>query len=120
MSIPKYGKVYRLTGASGTPCVANGNTWEESIVHDYDDDYDDDLHLNGGRCTDRACTHCRTCTRCKRDALPGATTCTRCTRSGLVRTLRKVATPSLSARERNGSIRANVRVYMKNVHGVRC
>lgn len=29
---PEYGKVYALTGATGTPCIANGNTWAESVV----------------------------------------------------------------------------------------
>ena len=30
--VPEYGKQYRLTGGTGTPCVANGNTWAESEV----------------------------------------------------------------------------------------
>lgn len=29
---PEYGKVYALTGATGTKCIANGNTWAESVV----------------------------------------------------------------------------------------
>ena len=29
---PEQGKQYRLTGATGTPCIANGNSWEESKV----------------------------------------------------------------------------------------
>lgn len=29
---PEYGKQYALTGATGTPCIANGNTWAESVV----------------------------------------------------------------------------------------
>ena len=31
---PEEGKVYSLTGAKGTPCIANGNTWKESEVKD--------------------------------------------------------------------------------------
>ena len=31
---PKDGKVYSLTGAKGTACIANGNTWKESEVKD--------------------------------------------------------------------------------------
>ena len=31
---PEEGKVYALTGAKGTPCIANGNTWKESEVKD--------------------------------------------------------------------------------------
>ena len=31
---PEDGKVYSLTGAKGTPCIANGNTWKESEVKD--------------------------------------------------------------------------------------
>ena len=31
---PKEDKVYALTGARGTPCIANGNTWKESEVKD--------------------------------------------------------------------------------------
>jgi hypothetical protein len=31
---PEDGKVYSLTGAKGTPCIANGNTWKESEVND--------------------------------------------------------------------------------------
>ncbi len=33
-NIPQGGKVYALTGASGTKCIANGNTWKESEVKD--------------------------------------------------------------------------------------
>lgn len=29
---PEYGKQYALTGAPGTKCIANGNTWAESVV----------------------------------------------------------------------------------------
>lgn len=29
---PEYGKVYALTGGKDTPCIANGNTWAESLV----------------------------------------------------------------------------------------
>ena len=29
---PEDGKVYSLTGAKGTACIANGNTWKESEV----------------------------------------------------------------------------------------
>ena len=29
---PEPGKQYALTGAPGTPCIANGNTWAESEV----------------------------------------------------------------------------------------
>ena len=29
---PEQGTVYALTGGSDTPCIANGNTWEESVV----------------------------------------------------------------------------------------
>ncbi len=31
---PKEDKVYALTGAKGTACIANGNTWKESEVKD--------------------------------------------------------------------------------------
>jgi len=31
---PEEGKVYALTGATGTACIANGNTWKESEVVD--------------------------------------------------------------------------------------
>jgi hypothetical protein len=31
---PEEGKVYALTGARGTRCIANGNTWKESEVKD--------------------------------------------------------------------------------------
>ncbi len=31
---PEDGKVYSLTGAKGTACIANGNTWKESEVKD--------------------------------------------------------------------------------------
>jgi hypothetical protein len=31
---PEPGKVYALTGARGTRCIANGNTWKESEVKD--------------------------------------------------------------------------------------
>ena len=31
---PEEGKVYALTGARGTRCIANGNTWTESEVKD--------------------------------------------------------------------------------------
>jgi hypothetical protein len=30
---PEEGKVYALTGAIGKPCIANGNTWKESVVN---------------------------------------------------------------------------------------
>ena len=30
---PQAGKVYALTGARGTSCIANGNTWKESEGH---------------------------------------------------------------------------------------
>ena len=30
---PEAGKVYALTGARGTSCIANGNSWKESEVH---------------------------------------------------------------------------------------
>ena len=33
---PKAGKVYALTGAPGSRCIANGNTWAESEVTDAD------------------------------------------------------------------------------------
>ena len=33
-NIPQACKVYALTGASGTKCIANGNTWKESEVKD--------------------------------------------------------------------------------------
>ena len=29
---PEGGKVYALTGSRGSRCIANGNTWEESVV----------------------------------------------------------------------------------------
>lgn len=29
---PEYGKVYALTGGTGTPSIMNGNTWSESEV----------------------------------------------------------------------------------------
>ena len=31
---PKAGKTYALTGARGSRCIANGNTWAESEVKD--------------------------------------------------------------------------------------
>ena len=31
---PQPGKVYALTGARGSRCIANGNTWSESEVKD--------------------------------------------------------------------------------------
>ena len=31
---PEEGKVYSLTGAKGTACISNGNTWKESEVKD--------------------------------------------------------------------------------------
>ena len=31
---PRPGKIYALTGGPGTPCIAAGNTWEESVVED--------------------------------------------------------------------------------------
>ena len=31
---PETGKVYALTGAKGTACIASGNTWKESEVKD--------------------------------------------------------------------------------------
>ena len=31
---PVAGKAYALTGARGTKCIANGNTWKESEVKD--------------------------------------------------------------------------------------
>lgn len=46
---PEYGKQYRLTGATGTPAISNGNTWAESEVSAFcpkcredmrDDDHD--------------------------------------------------------------------------------
>ena len=30
---PEEGKTYALTGARGTNCIANGNSWKESEVH---------------------------------------------------------------------------------------
>ena len=30
---PEAGKTYALTGARGTSCIANGNSWTESEVH---------------------------------------------------------------------------------------
>ena len=29
---PKEGKVYALTGGPGTRCIANGNSWKDSVV----------------------------------------------------------------------------------------
>ena len=29
---PRPGKIYALTGGPGTPCIAAGNSWEESLV----------------------------------------------------------------------------------------
>lgn len=29
---PEAGKLYALTGAPGSKCIANGNTWEESVI----------------------------------------------------------------------------------------
>ena len=29
---PQAGKLYALTGVPGSKCIANGNTWEESVV----------------------------------------------------------------------------------------
>ena len=31
---PEEGKVYALTGAKGTACILNGNTWKESEEKD--------------------------------------------------------------------------------------
>ena len=31
---PEAGKIYALTGAPGSRCIANGNTWKESEVKD--------------------------------------------------------------------------------------
>jgi hypothetical protein len=31
---PEDGKVYALTGGTGSKCIANGNTWKESEVKD--------------------------------------------------------------------------------------
>ena len=31
---PEEGKVYALTGAPGSRCIANGNTWKESEVQE--------------------------------------------------------------------------------------
>jgi len=31
---PEAGKIYALTGGPGTPSIAAGNTWEESLVKD--------------------------------------------------------------------------------------
>ena len=32
MNKPEPNKLYALTGGTGKPCIANGNTWEESEV----------------------------------------------------------------------------------------
>jgi hypothetical protein len=29
---PQQGKIYRLIGGTDEPCIAAGNTWEESVV----------------------------------------------------------------------------------------
>ena len=29
---PEAGKLYALTGGPGSKCIANGNTWEESVI----------------------------------------------------------------------------------------
>ncbi len=29
---PEAGKLYALTGGPGSKCIANGNTWEDSVV----------------------------------------------------------------------------------------
>jgi hypothetical protein len=34
---PRPGKIYALTGGPGTPCIAAGNTWEESLVKENED-----------------------------------------------------------------------------------
>lgn len=34
MNKPEENKVYALTGGTGQPCIANGNTWAESEVKD--------------------------------------------------------------------------------------
>ena len=31
---PEPGKVYALTGGPGARCIANGNTWKDSVVED--------------------------------------------------------------------------------------
>ena len=31
---PRPGKIYALTGGPGTPCIAAGNSWEESVVEE--------------------------------------------------------------------------------------
>ena len=46
---PQEGKVYALTGARGSRCIANGNTWAESevppaeTVQDQDAEKDEEL-----------------------------------------------------------------------------
>ena len=47
---PEQGKVYALTGAKGTKCIAHGNRWSESEVHLVTikwgtEGEDEDLHL---------------------------------------------------------------------------
>jgi len=32
MNKPEYGKQYALTGKTGDKCIANGNTWKESLI----------------------------------------------------------------------------------------
>ena len=29
---PEAGKLYALTGGTGSKCIANGNTWAESVI----------------------------------------------------------------------------------------
>jgi|TARA_B100001094_G_scaffold329334_1_gene391835 hypothetical protein len=49
---PEAGKIYALTGRSGTPSIANGNTWKESEIKDEHDpnglplDFTDRYHLD--------------------------------------------------------------------------
>ena len=51
---PIPGKIYSLTGGPGTPCIANGNTWEESEVQaEWQDNglpnnFTDKYHEDGG------------------------------------------------------------------------
>lgn len=56
---PAEGKVYSLTGGMGQPSIANGNTWEESVVRCKQCGSDEDSlvahtkHQICGKCTRR-------------------------------------------------------------------
>ena len=42
---PEAGKVYSLTGTSNEPCIANGNSWSQSVVRCKQCGTDNDLMI---------------------------------------------------------------------------